>query len=52
MALNYQTKDVNMLINEARFISHGGQSCGYALKPSYLRWENEKQKIYPGDLTK
>lgn len=34
-ALNYQTKDKPMQLNQARFAQNGG--CGYVLKPDYLR---------------
>jgi len=34
-ALNYQTYDLPMQINNAKFMCNGG--CGYVLKPRYLR---------------
>ena len=34
-ALNYQTYDTSMQINNAKFVANGG--CGYVLKPPYLR---------------
>jgi len=35
VALNYQTDDKQVFLNNARFIDNGG--CGYILKPSFLR---------------
>lgn len=34
MALNYQTGDRSMQLNEGKFLGNG--RCGYILKPSYL----------------
>ena len=38
VALNYQTKDMESHLNEARFRSNGG--CGYVLKPRCLLAES------------
>jgi hypothetical protein len=35
VALNYQTDDLQNLLNRAWFSGNGG--CGYILKPEYLR---------------
>src|ERR1700690_3510648 len=35
VALNYQTHEQPMMLNEAMFELNGG--CGYVLKPEYLR---------------
>eukprot|EP00993_Chasmostoma_nieuportense_P001867 NODE_270_length_2529_cov_78.808493_g251_i0.p1 GENE.NODE_270_length_2529_cov_78.808493_g251_i0~~NODE_270_length_2529_cov_78.808493_g251_i0.p1 ORF type:complete len:787 (-),score=210.45 NODE_270_length_2529_cov_78.808493_g251_i0:102-2462(-) len=35
VALNYQTNDFPMRLNDAKFTQNGG--CGYLLKPTYLR---------------
>ena len=38
VALNFQTKDVNMLINQSLFECNGlGKNCGYFLKTPLLR---------------
>jgi hypothetical protein len=36
VALNYQTDDLQNLLNRAWFSGNGG--CGYILKPEYLRY--------------
>ncbi|KAK7498874.1 hypothetical protein BaRGS_00009966, partial [Batillaria attramentaria] len=44
VALNYQTPDTPMQLNQARFLSNGG--CGYVLKPPFL---NERYSL--ADIT-
>ena len=38
MALNYQTEDIQNIINDAKFSDNGG--CGFILKPEFLRDHN------------
>uniref|UniRef100_A0A914ZBU7 Phosphoinositide phospholipase C n=1 Tax=Panagrolaimus superbus TaxID=310955 RepID=A0A914ZBU7_9BILA len=38
VALNYQTADISMQLNQGKFQANG--RCGYILKPAYLRDEN------------
>ncbi len=33
VALNFQTSDLGMLLNQSFFMWNGGSSCGYILKP-------------------
>ena len=40
VALNYQTPDIFMQLNQGRFVSNGGS--GYILKPWYLRDQNAR----------
>ncbi|XP_032784471.2 1-phosphatidylinositol 4,5-bisphosphate phosphodiesterase gamma-1 isoform X1 [Daphnia magna] len=44
VALNYQTPDKNMQINEAKFLQNG--KCGYVLKPSYMRKTSDYNPDY------
>lgn len=37
VALNFQTNDKNLLIYLSKFSENGGTSCGYLLKPQFLR---------------
>ncbi|KAM3127281.1 hypothetical protein pb186bvf_020610 [Paramecium bursaria] len=37
VALNFQTNDINMLINLSKFQENGNIQSGYVLKPQYLR---------------
>ena len=40
VALNYQHKDKETMLNDAKFSDNGG--CGYILKPDFLREPNPK----------
>jgi len=44
-ALNYQTFDTGMHLNNAMFAANGG--CGYVLKPPYLRQERDAEAGFP-----
>ena len=41
-ALNFQTNDIALLLNMSKFLENGGVSCGYVLKPEFLRKEKPK----------
>lgn len=38
VALNFQTKDFNLLIYLSKFYENGGFQCGYVLKPEWMRY--------------
>jgi len=48
VALNYQTGDPHMFVNNGKFLDNG--KCGYLLKPPALLL-NEKNKVYPIVIT-
>uniref|UniRef100_A0A646QFE3 Phosphoinositide phospholipase C n=1 Tax=Hemiscolopendra marginata TaxID=943146 RepID=A0A646QFE3_9MYRI len=43
VALNYQTRDFAMMVNEAKFQDNG--ECGYLLKPEFLRDDSISSRV-------